>query len=412
MTLNDGPILKGRFLKKDSNLQEIVKLTEFSLEEIRESPAIACDNLDGSIVHVALHTKEEINEAVGSVEALTKDLRGDNLPLILRPLNFTEDWEKQRQRSNIKRRSGIDDEDYDYELEMEIQKEEQAKAEAAAVESPEPPPTEEGGQESEENPLVIKSESDSMEEAIAEAAVNAPSDIHQVPSSLASSPDVGQSQEEASAQPHSAPASTDLSSLAATNIDNHEDISEKHEVSAAAENAEATNQPDTTEEVATQAASTAEQEELLEQERSKTREIVQQVESVISELEGLKKDVLKSVQSNFQELSQAVAESILRKEFKVHPENFAQVIEKAIEEAVTDDQFKVLLHPSTFNTLKEMNIESLDSHMEASDQIKEGDFKIESKLSVVDGNLAKLVSELIENSDIDLFDSESEDKAG
>ncbi len=118
MTLNDGPILKGRFLKKDSNLQEIVKLTEFSLEEIRESPAIACDNLDGSIVHVALHTKEEINEAVGSVEALTKDLRGDNLPLILRPLNFTEDWEKQRQRSNIKRRSGIDDEDYDYELEI------------------------------------------------------------------------------------------------------------------------------------------------------------------------------------------------------------------------------------------------------------------------------------------------------
>jgi hypothetical protein len=62
------------------------------------------------------------------------------------------------------------------------------------------------------------------------------------------------------------------------------------------------------------------------------------------------------------------------------------------------------MHPDTWQKVHDLGIADLESHLVKDNSITIGDFRVESALTVVDVNAKKLVSQLLEKADINLFD--------
>ena len=69
------------------------------------------------------------------------------------------------------------------------------------------------------------------------------------------------------------------------------------------------------------------------------------------------------------------------------------------------------VHPNTLEKLKKLEIQELGQKLIADDQIAEGDFKIEAKMSVVDINIGRIINDMLEQADLDLFHDQSDGKA-
>jgi flagellar assembly protein FliH len=138
------------------------------------------------------------------------------------------------------------------------------------------------------------------------------------------------------------------------------------------------------------------------------------INELIVEFANLRNAVLDNVQHNFYELAQAVAEALLKREFKVSPDAFATVVRRAISEAVGPAKFKIRLHPDLYDRVAAIGPSDIVENLVKDSDIDVGDFKIESDLSVVDVSVRKLISDLLDQADLDLFDSSNgkKDKAG
>ncbi|MCX6117188.1 MAG: FliH/SctL family protein, partial [Proteobacteria bacterium] len=133
-------------------------------------------------------------------------------------------------------------------------------------------------------------------------------------------------------------------------------------------------------------------------------EIFKRVTELIHEFEGLKGSVLGNIQQNFYELSQAVAESLLEREFSISPSAFAKVLEKVLKDTVSDNEFKIKLHPDTWQKVTDLKIPNFEGHLVKDPSILVGEFKVESNLTVVDGNAKKIVAQMLQNVDMNLFE--------
>ena len=114
--------------------------------------------------------------------------------------------------------------------------------------------------------------------------------------------------------------------------------------------------------------------------------------------------ILDNVQKNFYELSQAIGEALLGREFSIKPEAYANMIQRVIKDTVAPNDFKVRMNPETWQKVHDLGINELEPYLVKDQAIPPGDFRVESSLSVVDVNAKKLVSQLLEKVDIDLFD--------
>ena len=139
---------------------------------------------------------------------------------------------------------------------------------------------------------------------------------------------------------------------------------------------------------------------------SKIQQIQEEFSKVIEEINSLKKSVLLGSQENFRTIAQAMVESILEKEFKTDPETFNSFIKKAIADTTTDDHFSVLVNQDTFNSLKNVNSD-IEKHLKIDDSLEGRNFKIESKLGTVDGQIKKIISELLDKVDLNIIDNEA-----
>jgi flagellar biosynthesis/type III secretory pathway protein FliH len=138
-------------------------------------------------------------------------------------------------------------------------------------------------------------------------------------------------------------------------------------------------------------------------------QVFSKVTDVIKEFENLKGLILENVQKNFYELSQAIGEALLGREFSIKPESYATMIQRVVKDTVSPNEFKVRMHPETWQKVHDLNIADLEQHLLKDPSITPGEFRIESSLTVVDVNAKKLVTQLLERADINLFDDK---KAG
>ena len=101
-------------------------------------------------------------------------------------------------------------------------------------------------------------------------------------------------------------------------------------------------------------------------------------------------------------------EGILGREFKMNPESFAKVIQRAIAEAIDNDDFSIRVNPDQQKQIHAFMEGPLSEKMVPDETIHEGNFRIESDHKVIDGNASKLIGDLLNQADIQLFKDDSE----
>lgn len=138
--------------------------------------------------------------------------------------------------------------------------------------------------------------------------------------------------------------------------------------------------------------------------QKKAAQVFRKVEEIINEFDGLKSIVLDNVQKNFYELSQAIGEALLGREFSIKPEAYATMIQRVIKDTIAPNEFKVKMHPETWQRVYDLGIPELSPHLVKDPSVAVGEFRVESKLTVVDVSAKKLVQQLLEKADINLFE--------
>jgi len=144
--------------------------------------------------------------------------------------------------------------------------------------------------------------------------------------------------------------------------------------------------------------------------RAASKEMFEKIEGLIQEFQGLQKAMMDNVQENFFIVCQALAESLLKREFTIHPDAFNAVMEKAITEAIEPGKVKIRVHPDTYDRIISLGKNPLLESIIKDGDVAPGDFKLESQMSVVDVNIGKLVAQLLSQADLNLF--AEEEKAG
>ena len=138
-------------------------------------------------------------------------------------------------------------------------------------------------------------------------------------------------------------------------------------------------------------------------------ELLGTIEELVHDIAALKKNVLFNAQENFFVLCNALSQAIFKREISLNPERLAEVIKRAIDEAVPEDEIKVILNSRSAAALKKVLPEKMKVMIRTDDTMDEGRFRIDSKLTVIDGDISQLIYDMIQQADLSLF--ESKDKA-
>lgn len=398
--------LKGRFIKKNDPHAKQIEINEFNLMEICESPVAYADNPKANIIYSRLHEESELTEAI-RVPAEMDTVFEVNYRPVIKPLDFTEEWRRRRKQNSMRRTD--DDEALDMEfrdLNREIETERRAKNE--------------------------KKKNLKFQENIPDSIVNSDLAIEQksdnsLEEELSTIKAQNKETEISENRPEefSKRLEDPQSHFKLLDQDTNHEKSEYQFVPLAHEVLKTESDRPIAKKI-----SEEEKQEIIEEAkakgyedgfrqgeekaniefREKFNQSLNHLENLFQDLEGLKKNILNNAQENFQILCQAMIENLLRKEFKANPESLKRVIERAIEEAVPDDKFKVYISNQSFDALKPFCSDQLLSKLKVSSDVKDYDFKIESSLTVVDGNISQIVSDLLEQADTTLY--EQTEKAG
>jgi flagellar biosynthesis/type III secretory pathway protein FliH len=416
MAINtDGQKRQGRFLKKNSKILCSFSMVEFTLEEFCNHPLVAIENRDRKIIHSKFHAPEALAEVVKEPQSLNEKVYDPSVPQlgVIFPADFTQDWHNER--LNSKRRAlGFDDEDEIDFAEVarrapkgasHLAARQAAQQTAAAVSEPKAadpaeiihaqPTPPESVKAPEVDGKVITLTEDAMSSAITKAFT------------------AKQSTEQSTADDEGQESFTPLPTEASDSKLSVEDRA--IETWKARQNLAKQNEI-LLEELRKEARSEGFQSGFREGEekgllsgQKTASQVFSKVTDVIKEFENLKGLILENVQKNFYELSQAIGEALLGREFSIKPESYATMIQRVVKDTISPNEFKVRMHPETWQKVHDLNIADLEQHLLKDPSITPGEFRIESSLTVVDVNAKKLVTQLLERADINLFDDK---KAG
>ncbi len=402
----DGQKKQGRLLKKDTKILSSVQMVEFSFEQIATNPLVSFDNARGSIIHSRYHEPGQLKQVVREHDALNKTVQDVHKPQlgVIFPADFTQDWHNER--VNSKRRAlGIDDDDDDIDILS------QARMRGR-------------GQEASSHHVEV-GDDNSDEELFSEPMIQA----------HASSPDIIRSQDAdgrvktlnegdmatAISKAFAPPSSSQAENAATAQEKSFEPLPTENTASAAIEDKAietwkskqqiAKQNEQLLEELRTQARAEGYQAGFREGEekgllsgQKNAAQVFSKVSEILNEFSGLKELILNNVQKNFYELSQAIGEALLGREFSIKPEAYATMIQRVIKDTIAPNDFKVRMHPETWQKVHNLNLPDLESNLVKDQSIPIGDFRVESNLTVVDVTAKKLVTQLLEKTDINLFD--------
>ena len=434
MAINtDGPKKQGRFLKNSSKLLNHVQLVDFSFEEICTQPPVGFDNSSSTIIHSKFHDPKKLAHVIKSHATLDDPVFDPNQQAlgIIFPADFTQDWHNERLQGK-RRGMGFDEED---EIDFAAVARNRGLtgnapqgAATAPPQAPELAPTPTKG-------TVIAAQPSSI------ASVGAPEMDGKVVPLSENIMGAAIAKEfitpELSARSVSAQAPLPAAALGGTE---EEAAAHESQLSFTPLPTSSGAQPIAAEDLAIETwklkQQTAKQnEEILDALRLEARaegfqsgfregeekghmngqknaaEVFKKVGELLHEFGTLKGHLLENAQKNFFDVSQAVAESLLGKEFSINPQAYATLIQRVIKDTTSPNEFKVRMHPDTWQKVHELSVPDLDSRLVKDPTIAVGEFRIESALTVVDVNAKKIVTQLLEAADINLFtDGSSTDK--
>jgi flagellar biosynthesis/type III secretory pathway protein FliH len=413
MAINtDGPKKQGRFLKKNSKLLNALSLVDFNFEQICTQSLVSFDNIDRTIIHSKFHNPTQLSQIVKPHATMDNAIHDSNQPKlgVIFPEDFTQDWHNER--LNSKRRAlGIEE---DEEIDVLEQARHRSYASLDRTNS---------GNSADHKASDIEPHAQSEGQSEQQYVVHA------------SSP-------EAVRAPETDGKVKTLNEGDMANAINKTFVPHSHDVEAADKNhpdsfsplpTDSSSGPLAAEDRAIESWKVRQQiakqnEQMLDELKSEARaegfqngfregeergllsgqknaaQVFSKVSEILTEFSGLKGLILDNVQKNFYELSQAIGEALVGREFSIKPEAYATMIQRVIKDTIVPNEFKVRMHPDTWQKVHDLGIADLESHLVKDNSITIGDFRVESALTVVDVNAKKLVSQLLEKADINLFD--------
>jgi flagellar biosynthesis/type III secretory pathway protein FliH len=408
MPYYEGPRRQGRFLKKGSKVLDRVSLLDFSFEEINDAPVIDLDNAKRTIVHSQYHSEKEIEQTVKTPEKFNDDLIAlDQKRTVILPMDFTKEWERDR-RSRKDRAARSEDEEFDFEYDAAVRfQEHQAGKEPEGETETQPTPVVESQpQVQAEAPKTQEtSKKEAPKQTVGETPKYESMDVvgQAIKSLMVSAPETPAAEfipvNTKTDTPEPA-AVEDTAAMSYKQRVEQQQIDQK-KLDELVEEAKAKGYRD--------GFGVGEEKGEL-QVRQNAQAIFGKMAELMQEFSGLKHEILNNVQQNFYELCQAMAEALIKREFSIHPDTFVTVLRRAISEAVEPGKFKIRVHPEFFEKLSSLGDQEIREALVKDMDVEPGDFKIESNMSVVDVSIKKMISDLLAQADLTLFQDDKDEK--
>jgi flagellar biosynthesis/type III secretory pathway protein FliH len=417
MAINtDGQKKQGRFLKRNSKILSSCTMVDFNFEEICTHELVSFDNPDRSIIHARFHDPRKLNDIVKGHQTMNERVQDPSQPSlgVIFPADFTQDWHNER--LNSKRRAlGFDDED-------EIDFAEVARNRGQVVTKT---PTSAQSEVTAESPNADSPAALDSPTMVAHAsppeAVRAPEQDGKVLTlneadmssaiNKAFTPPANKNPQSQAAAPKTAADDNSFTPLPTESGQDPISAEDKAIESWKGKQQLAKHNEQLLEELRSEARSEGFQSGFREGEekgllsgQKNAAQVFTKVGEILREFESLKGVILDNVQKNFYELSQAIGEALLGREFSIKPDAYATMIQRVIKDTVAPNEFKVRMNPETWQKVHDLGINELEPYLIKDQGITPGEFRVESSMSVVDVNAKKLVTQLLEKADIDLFD--------
>lgn len=411
----------GRFIKGDDPIRKVLTINDFNLMDICEKPFTYHDNASANVIHQRLHTEADLSDGVRASYEIDSSFPHEGRPVI-RPLDFTDEWRRQKKRM-ANRQHRLDDED---ELDLENRRAENAIDLAIAKYS-----------EIEPDAIMV----DPFFYFLPESR----------PQRLAAQPEAARPEPTVRPQANSAPAAPRASGQASAptvpsrNLDteifkgshhegplsaqvpgNHQSSGfiptpPQHEVQKILEAAPPSPPPiseEELEEIREEAAARGYQQGFQLGEEKGTLQaqqsivqIVEQLSAVLDNLNGMQAAILQQAQENFATICQSLIEAVLQREFRLNPENFGTIIERALNEALPEDSYRIHVSPKAYKSLAQWSNAALRERLKPDESLDEFAFRVEGEHAVVDAKLSNIIKNLLEKTDLRLFEEGPSERA-
>lgn len=388
---DESSIPKGRFFKKDDPILRNVEILDYDLMDVCEINVATADNSYANVYHQELQVKEAFAEQVEGDASIHGDLTNeDTARAVLGPSNFTRDWVKQREKASRSYFEGEEESPGDDYVPSTM-------AGAGTGADAAHPSAEEF------KPLVAETHDEEKTPPLADA--NPGQD--QAPEGVAAAnQDAGQSQLTEKEEQ----LSQIKDSFHAVSHNQQYDVEplvaapEPEPPAAPAEIEPTAPEPAIGEDELAQLRNEAKADgfdEGLKEAQQAMSELTGQLNHSIAEVEGLKEQMLDNSRQNFKAIAKTMVGAILQKHINLNPEALDRIISRAIKETIKSDSFAVKVHSATHAALQDVS--TFADKLVVDDEVSEGHFKVESELSVIDGDLGQIISNLLEEADLNLF---------
>lgn len=390
---------KGRFIKKDHPSQKNLHIENFNLLEVSEKPITRADNSSSNIIHKRYHEEKELKTAIAPFTNLNRKFILENFRPVIKPLNFTNDWQKridyfQKHKSNL---DEIEEIDPVFQKITENYNTEKNVTEDQSDQSDAPNSDEQDPIQGEEE--IIQEPDQELNPDQQPLTAHSPLTISQTNES---SLDQGENHQHYQvSQSHS--SNEEFVPMQEAKHFNTSNPSGVKEVVASQEKLE--EEYESAKKLGYQDGYKDGEEKAFIQGQSEIENLSSKLKDAITEMERLKSNILVSTQENFVVLCKSLTEALINYELNINEKGFQSLIKRAIEEAVPNDSFEIFVSKNAYSVLENSADKEFLNKVKISDSLEGFNFKIDSNLTVVDGNIRDMIEDLLEQANVDLFDN-------
>lgn len=415
MQYDDQDKKVGKYLSRKSSIMKKISVVDYSFQDITKAKTTQTDNLSGNIVFANLHSAEETADLKEPSFFSSNLLPEDQQSPVIMAQDFTKDWTKNGQNSSRKN-SFLDEEEIDllealrleqiFDRRQQDQRGQDTKSTVASPESTSR--VDESEDRTESTPRNSEMASiDMMSKVISEMKSGRKDSQGSPLEDEASAIENDSSFIPLSGMPGQAgdyEESARMKYLAQKELDEirknayqeaYEDAKSSLDLAKISAEARSIGYEAGFKEGEAKGVISADQ---------KKDAVALNIQELLSEFEKLKFNIMENAQENFVELVQAICEALLDQYFAVDPESFAKVVLQAIKSGIQADHFVVHVHPDKFESMKGVSIPGFIEKLKSDSTLAKDEFKIDSDLTALSGNIRQMISDLVKKADVNLFE--------